>query len=230
MLDPPRDPVAGTPLRPSAFVGYANGSDPSGPGEYVNAMSGRMPWGAVVVDSSVMQPTTYCSSGDPVSGSGWVQSYPQHPHTILSMGPCQLSPGDTLNVLVALAVGQGSDELSGITDLRATVREAKRYWEAGFTNVAPLAPAAIRAWPNPANVGATFAYSVGASPTAVELSVLDLAGRQIRSWPSQTETPGSHLRVWDGNGEDGRPVRPGLYLLRARVGGEESVARIMILR
>lgn len=230
VLDPPLDPANGARLRPSAYVAYANGADPASKPGFVDVLAGRLPWEAVMVDSSTLQPTTFFSNGDPVSGSGWVQVYPRHPHSVLSMGPCSFAPGDTLHLLVALAVGQGGDGLSGVTDLRATVREARRYHAAGFANVPPHVARPLRAWPNPAGGTVRFSYSIGAWPGAVEITVLDMSGRRVRHWPSRIETPGSHEGVWDGTDEDGRRVLAGLYLVRTRVGGRENVARVVMVR
>jgi hypothetical protein len=230
ILDPPRDPVSEAALRASAFIAYANGTDPNSVRQMTDVMAGRLPSGTAIVDSSTLQVTTFFSSGDPVSGSGWVQGYPTHPHTVLSMGPCSISPGDTIQFVVALAVGQGTDALSGVTDLRAVVREAKRDWAAGFTDLPPNVYRPLIAWPNPSSATATFSYSVGAAPQPVEITVYDLTGRRIRSYPSRVENPGSHQAGWDGNSDDGRRAPSGLYLVRARVGGSENVARVTLIR
>ena len=219
VLDPPRDPASGALLRPSAYVAYANGSDPSSAAEFANAMQGRLPGGAAIVDSSTLQVTTYFSSGDPVSGGGWVQSYPNHPHTVLTMGPCSFAPLDTLRFVVALAVGEGVDALAGVTDLRAIVREAKRSYAADFAGVPPIAPRPLRAWPNPSSGTQRFSYSVGPKPEWVEFSATDLAGRRIWRSPAHLELPGSREAGWVGMCADGHPAPQGLYLVRARIGG-----------
>jgi hypothetical protein len=146
------------------------------------------------------------------------------------MGPCSVDPGDTLRFVVALVIGQGSDELGSVTDMRATIAEAKRHYEAGFNDVPPHVARALRAWPTLAEQGVRFSFAVGAVPEPVEIRVVDVTGRRIRSWPATVEYPGTHERTWDGLDDDGRRVRPGLYFLSARVGGRESLARVAFVR
>ena len=49
----------------------------------------------------------------------------------------------------------------------------------------------------------------------VELGVFDLAGRRVASIvPRQRLAAGPHERVWNGQGEDGVAVPPGIYAVR----------------
>ncbi len=62
----------------------------------------------------------------------------------------------------------------------------------------------------------------------MQLDVLDLRGRVVRTLVSETRAAGSHLARFDGRSDDGNVLPSGSYLARLRVDGQES-SRIMTL-
>jgi hypothetical protein len=65
----------------------------------------------------------------------------------------------------------------------------------------------------------------------VRVSLHDLGGRRVRELAKPyASPPGRHDLVWDGRDDAGRRVRPGVYLVRVRVGAEERHARISLVR
>ncbi len=79
--------------------------------------------GAPFINPLTQQPTKFCLSGDPVSGSGWIDGTygltPADRRLALSSGPFAMAPGDTQEIVVASVVGLGSDYLSSVTVLKA---------------------------------------------------------------------------------------------------------------
>ena len=113
----------------------------------------------------------------------------------------------------------------------------------------PLATLLYQNFPNPfptATSTSTCVWFDLSESAAVSLDVFDLSGRHVVSiLPGSSGIPtfpaGRHGRVpagssalgcngniqWDGRGRDGRYVPPGVYLLRLRAGGVESVKKIV---
>ncbi len=61
------------------------------------------------------------------------------------------------------------------------------------------------------------------------VTVLDLAGRQVRLLADETLPAGPHALTWDGLDDRGGEARPGVYLVRAAVpGGETSVRAVRV--
>ena len=60
----------------------------------------------------------------------------------------------------------------------------------------------------------------------VSAVVYDLSGRRVRVLEESLPFAGSYEFVWDGMDDDGRPARPGIYLVRARSLGKESSTRV----
>jgi DNA-binding beta-propeller fold protein YncE len=84
------------------------------------------------------------------------------------------------------------------------------------------------AWPNPARGTVRFELSL-AHPAAVQVDAFDLAGRRVRTLAHGTWPAGAATLRWALDDERGRPLPAGLYLVRARLEGQERVRRVVVL-
>jgi hypothetical protein len=83
--------------------------------------------------------------------------------------------------------------------------------------------------PNPFRRSTTMAYLLGAG-ARVRAAVLDLGGREIAVLDEGQRAPGIHSLTWDGLDDRGRLVRPGVYLVRARIeGSPDRIWRVIRL-
>jgi hypothetical protein len=225
--------VAGARLRPTSHVVYPNGADPMDALQFDRALRGTLPWGASMFDSSTGQPTSFFSTGDPVTGTGWAATMPPHPHTVLAAQPFTFAPGDAQDVDLAIVVGRGVDRVAAILDLRAAADEARAAFTAGFTNLPAFepypAPGRVLAYPNPCGPGARIAFRVEAATEPVRAIVYDAAGRRVRRLLDAPRVSGRHVIEWDGTDDDGRRVNAGLYFVRVTVGGREHLGRVVRL-
>lgn|GEM_PF-1630628 len=119
-----------------AFSFYTNGvdypfHDPSEPEEYYNSMQGRLLDGSYRIDPHTGQTSVFPFSGNPESGSGWVDSEPGDRRFLMSTGPFDLDPGQSRDLLAAIIVGQGSDYLNSVAVLRTTADELQILYESG---------------------------------------------------------------------------------------------------
>ena len=60
---------------------------------------------------------------------------------------------------------------------------------------------------------------------AVEVEIFDLSSRSVRRLYSGRESSGHYLRPWDGRGDDGSVVAPGLYLFQVRLDADRGTTR-----
>lgn len=99
------------------------------------------------------------------------------------------------------------------------------------TNSVPATPAAaaltLSASPNPARGDVTIGFASPAAAPA-EIEILDLGGRRVRRWRVGGEA--ARTLRWDGRGDLGDAVPPGLYFVVARSGGEVVSRRVAIVR
>jgi hypothetical protein len=112
------------------------------------------------------------------------------------------------------------------------------YWQPEFSGVesdpvlAGAEPALmLGVAPNPTAGSTALLLRSTASLRGVEISVYDVAGREVRKLPVGDLSPGEHQVVWDGRSSDGHQVASGIYLYRAvYLGGETSSRRLVVLR
>jgi hypothetical protein len=123
----------------TSFNKYINGTDPGTASEVYNYMSGLQANGTPIhVNDDPFQPiTTYQVSGDPVTNTGWLDSNPADRRLFLSSGPFTMAPGDSQEVVTAIIIGQGSDRLSSISDLRSKDAVAQQVFDLNFDIPAP---------------------------------------------------------------------------------------------
>ncbi|NKB69711.1 MAG: DUF5060 domain-containing protein [Candidatus Latescibacteria bacterium] len=84
-------------------------------------------------------------------------------------------------------------------------------------------------YPNPFNASTFIPYKLaGQSP--VQLTVLDLLGRQVRILVERDQSPGLHRALWDGRDDDGRAVGAGLYFYRLQAEEQMQTRRMILLK
>ncbi len=85
--------------------------------------------------------------------------------------------------------------------------------------------------PNPTAGSTALLLRSGASLRDVQVSIYDVAGREVRELPVGDLSPGAHQVLWDGRGNDGRQAVSGIYLYKAAyLGGKTSAMRLVVLR
>ena len=126
------------PGRASAFSYYINGRDPQNAQQTYNLMSGLNADGTPVTNPISGDVTTFYAPGDPVAGTGWLDSNPSDRRMLLSWGPGTLAPGQSMDVWAAVIVGQGADRLTSVAQLRCWDDYAQQVWDLGFPAGLPV--------------------------------------------------------------------------------------------
>ncbi len=93
----------------------------------------------------------------------------------------------------------------------------------------PSAPFRMRALENPARGTVEFALQ---SPVVgkVAVQIFDVRGRQVRRLSEDSRGTDPVEFRWDGNDEQGRPCRSGVYLARAATPGAQAGLKLTLLR
>jgi len=116
----------------ASFNKYINGTDPKSSGETYNFMQGLNADGSPIINQVTLQPTRFQVSGDPVAGTGWLDTSPADRRLQLSTGPFSMAPGDSQEITIAIIVGQGTDRLSSITDMKNKDDQAQVVFDLNF--------------------------------------------------------------------------------------------------
>jgi hypothetical protein len=88
--------------------------------------------------------------------------------------------------------------------------------------------AAARLSPNPATGAVRVLFAMPQAAHA-RVSVVDIAGRQVRQLAEGTLAAGAHDLSWDGRDVAGRASPPGVYFVRIESGSSARVARVIRL-
>lgn len=99
----------------------------------------------------------------------------------------------------------------------------------GYATIpAAVGAVALRAHPNPFNPTTTISYSVE-RPGLLTVAIFDVRGRLQRTLlDRRVDEPGSV--DWDGKDAGGRPVGAGAYFVRATLGGEAALAKLVLVK
>lgn len=100
----------------------------------------------------------------------------------------------------------------------------------GGAVVSAARPMLVGNAPNPAapETRITFVLPAGHSGSAT-LRLFDAQGRRVRGF-DRSFSPGLNDVVWDGTGDDGHPVRAGVYFYRLDVGELHFTRRLVLVR
>ena len=152
--------AAGDTLGMTSFTYFGAGSaidDPdlseyNGSLQFFNLMEGYLPrpeypaqdpW----TDLSSGRDTKFVLSGDPVTGSGWIdgiQLPPGDRRLVMASGPFVMNLGDEQEVVLALVGGMGKDNISSLTVAKYHDLVAQYAYDIGFDlPSAPTTPAAV---------------------------------------------------------------------------------------
>ena len=123
------------------IAGFPDLSDPNTAGEAYNYMNGLIgSTGEPYIDPTTGEPSTFVMNGDPVTGEGWID-YNEFPsgdrRFLLTAGPISMAPSDTQEIITAIVIAQGTDNLNSITELRNAVPIIRSVYETYFEGAGP---------------------------------------------------------------------------------------------
>ena len=164
-------------------------------------------------------PTRYMYSGDPVTRSYWSEFKPrlndQPPlppsdrRFIISGGPFVLPPGESTDVLVAIAATQGRNHLQSVSKLKGIVTNLQRSpqsflvsgYDAGENETQVPVQNVLgfdQNFPNPFTSTTTIRYSIP-QQMQVRLTVFDMLGREVNVLTEGIQEAGIYSLDFDGS-------------------------------
>lgn len=176
--------------------------------------------------------TFFPYSGDPENGEGWIDGdkAPAYDRRlILNTGPISLSPGESQELVFAILIEQGMNNLNSVTLLKD-----KAYWVKDFYNyyiyttdakegkIIPENISLSQNYPNPFNptTQINFSLSLGAQ---TKLIIYDALGREVKTLINGYKPPGNYKLNFDASG-----LSSGVYFYRLSI-NDHFLTRKMIL-
>ncbi|NQV41800.1 MAG: T9SS type A sorting domain-containing protein [Candidatus Marinimicrobia bacterium] len=84
-------------------------------------------------------------------------------------------------------------------------------------------------YPNPFNPSTTISYDLP-EQSSVRLTVFDIRGQQIMTFPITEKSPGNYEVLWNGVDQSGKPVNTGVYFARLEAGEFTQSIKMLYLK
>ena len=95
--------------------------------------------------------------------------------------------------------------------------------------IAPEAYRLAQNYPNPFNPNTTISYELP-QDGLVNITVMDLAGRQVASLVSGEKRSGTHSIKWNSTNDSGQKVSAGMYYYKIQVGDFTETRKMTLLK
>ena len=150
------------------------------------------------------------------------------PSPQVSMRALAVANGDVEGINMTASV---SHARTGPGDLSVFVFEPNEIAAAAAVAVAdvPISPLHLQNYPDPFNPLTTLSFRLDREED-VELRIVDVKGRVVRTLNSGRLPAGDHALVWDGRADDGSAQPAGVYLARLVAGSYTTVEKMALLK
>ncbi|MDH3268493.1 MAG: T9SS type A sorting domain-containing protein, partial [Ignavibacteria bacterium] len=127
-------------------------------------------------------------SGNPVTKVGWLDNTIRDDRKFSSIGPLTLEKNKPIEIILALVVGRGTNNLNSITVARENVQRAIQEYQSNFASMTYTPPPPIpvtsyvlyQNYPNPFNPTTTIRYELPWDGI-VTLDIFDILGQKVRT-------------------------------------------------
>jgi hypothetical protein len=195
----------------SSFHQYYNGIDPADRFQLrdytlgLNNTGGEIDpctWsqGSVLggVNCAVVDPF-FMYSGDPVSNTGWINTNQADQRQISNTGPFKLIKNDTISIVVAYVLGQGTIGINSITVAKQNDILAQQIFDTNFSPATGIKNNSIskidynlyQNFPNPFNPSTIIKYSLS-HESNVKLLVYNSLGQMVKELINSPQSAGYH--------------------------------------
>ncbi|RKY83617.1 hypothetical protein DRQ09_09805, partial [candidate division KSB1 bacterium] len=123
---------SGELLHLTAFSSYLRGMDPNSPLITYNYMRGFNGSGGDFTNPLTGNATKFLFSGDPVKGTGWIDTYPGDKRVVVTSGPVTFKPDSSMDFIVAIVFGMHNDYLKAISAMKYNDYFVKEAFEKNF--------------------------------------------------------------------------------------------------
>jgi hypothetical protein len=207
--------------------------------EFYNYMKGLNRDGSYIINPLTGEQTIWPLTGDPVSETGWYEGagWPGGPvpgdHRYhVPTGPFNLVAGDTQEVVYAIMMAKGTDNINSITKLRELAAHVQEFYNTELVDllntkqtVAPTGFTLYQNYPNPFNPKTTIEYEVP-EKSFVTIKIYDILGREVQTLVNNEEKVRWKYKVVF----DASTLASGVYFYRLQAGSFTETKKMMVLK
>jgi len=205
--------------------------------QFYNTMQGLRNDGSYIINPLNNEATIWPLTGDPVTGTGWYLVYPgmnygfdQRYH--VPTGPFNLAVGDTQEIVIAIPIAKGTDNINSITKLRELAAHVQEFYNIEFVDilntkqtVAPTGYTLFQNYPNPFNPKTTVEYEVP-EKSNVTIKIYDILGSEVKTLVNNEEKVRWRYKVQF----DASSLSSGVYFYRIQAGSFTQTKKMMVLK
>ena len=238
---------------PSFCCGNSEYFDPAlgeyeGTLQFYNIMQGLLPDGDPMVDPNTSLVTPFCTPGDPIAKVGWFEGggWPGGPNPgdryyRLSSGPFNMAPNDTQEVVIAILIKKGTDNLNSITELKNYAAQIQHWYDNDFVTsikleevIVPMEYFLSQNYPNPFNPTTKIKYSIasahrplsgGARGGFVTLKIYDVLGNEVETLVNEEKPEGNYEVEFNGT-----KLSSGVYFYRLIAGSFIQTKKMILVK
>ncbi len=204
---------------------------------FYNNMQGLTCNGSPFTDPTTGQTVKCILTGDPVTRTGWYEGegWPSGPDpgdrkAEITSGPFDLAPGDTQEVVIAIFVAKGTDNIQSVAELRKkAVAIQEFYFGHKITAVKSAAETPKNYYlsynyPNPFNPSTRFTYQLP-KKELVTIKVFDVLGREVRTLVNEVKPAGKYKLNFNAAN-----LASGVYLVVMKAGNFVQTRKILLTK
>ncbi len=229
--------------------------------EFYNLMQGLDNIGNNIIDPNTDIVTKFMEAGDPVDSIGWYagEGWPEGPppkdkRYVMSSGSFTMAPGDTQEVVYAIFMARGNDNIRSVAELKKTANLLHEFWGneiatniEGDIKLSPNRYALSQNYPNPFNPTTTIEYQIPGSTVMlnsfqhlnnsetlkqvrgdilnVKLIVYDILGREVTTLVNKKQKAGIYKVTFDAT-----KYTSGIYFYQLKTNDFVKVKKMMLLK
>ena len=188
--------------------------------------------GATLGADTSMICSRYMYSGDPVTRTGWINTYPIDQRQMSNTGPFQLNKEEPVDIYVGYIIGQGSDALNSITIAKQNDILAIQELENNLPLVGVVNDEIDnnynfklnQNYPNPFNPATIISFSLQ-SKEFVTLKIYDVLGKEVASLVNEELNSGTYQKQFNGFG-----LSSGIYFYKLQAGNFCETRKLVLVK
>lgn len=222
-------PTLGDPSTQYDLRNYQLGRDKTG--HTINVCTWNFGNGSSLSNCASINPV-YFYSGDPVTGSGWLNTTPIDQRMMINSGPFNIEKDKPVEIIYAYVVGRGSDHLNSVSVTRDYAAEVINFYKNNF-QLSSIPPDNDQKeydnflsynYPNPFNPVTYINFKV-VDAGKVSLIVYDVLGREVAKLINEQKDAGSYSVRFDAS-----KYSSGVYFYELKVNGYREIKKMLLLR
>ena len=172
-------------------------------------------------------------SGDPITKYGWIDKIASDDRKFSSIGPFKLEKSRPIEIILALVVGRGIDELNSISVARENVRNAINEYNSNFASMTysakpPTNPVMTyelyQNYPNPFNSITKIRYEFP-DDGIVNIEVYDILGQKVKTLLNEFRIADRYEVEFDATN-----LSSGLYIYTLKAGVYFSSRKMILVK